>query len=51
MKMAEEILGRETVLSYVKRVTGSCTSFTKDGALLAQVRSELAEALMAATEQ
>ncbi len=51
MKMAEEVLGRETVLSYVKRITGSCTSFTKDGALLAQVRNQIAEALIAATAQ
>ncbi|MBQ4065989.1 MAG: DUF4091 domain-containing protein, partial [Clostridia bacterium] len=51
MRMAEEILGTEAVKSYVRRVTASVASYTTDPALLAQVRSELAEALMAAMEQ
>jgi len=51
MKMAEEVLGKDTVLEYVKRITTSYTEFTKDGELLAQVRAELAEALLAATAQ
>ncbi|MBQ4064539.1 MAG: DUF4091 domain-containing protein [Clostridia bacterium] len=46
--MAEEVLGRETVLTYVERITTSPTKFIKDAEVLMQVRHELAAALLAA---
>jgi len=51
MRMAEEVLGTETVKEYVRRVTTSITSYTTDPEVLAQARTALAEALMAAVEQ
>ena len=51
LRMAERVLGTEATKDYVRRITTSITSYTKDAELLAQVRNELAEALLAAMEQ
>ncbi len=51
MAMAEEVLGRETVLTYVERITTSPIQFITDADVLMQVRSELAAALLAAKAQ
>jgi len=48
MRMAEEVLGRDTVLEYVKRITTDLYTFEKDAAVLEQVKNELATALAAA---
>ncbi len=50
LSMAEEVLGRETVLTYVTRITTSLTDFTDDADLVNQIKNELAEALMATTK-
>ena len=49
MKMAEEVLGRDTVLSYVTRITTDLYTFEKDADVLEQVKTELAKALLDAT--
>jgi urease gamma subunit len=51
MKMAEEVLGREAVLEYVRRITTDLYTFEKDAAILEQVKTELAQALLNATAQ
>jgi len=51
MRMAEEILGKDTVMAYVSRITASLTDYTSDSALLEQVKTELAAALEAALAQ
>jgi len=48
LRMAEEVLGKETVMAYTKRLTTSLTEYTTDAALLAQVKAELSVALEAA---
>ena len=45
---AETVLGRDAVLEYVKRVTTGRSAYTKDAAVLMQVRNELAAAVGAA---
>jgi hypothetical protein len=47
--MAEEVLGRDTVLTYIKRITTSLTEYNSDAEVLMQVRNELAKALLDAT--
>jgi hypothetical protein len=47
--MAEEVLGRDTVLTYIKRITTSLKEYNTDAEVLMQVRSELAKALLDAT--
>ena len=47
--MAEKVLGREVVLTYITRITTSLTEFNTEAEVLMQVRNELAEALLAAT--
>ncbi len=47
--MAEDLLGRETVLKYVTHVTRSRTDYTKDDAVVMEVRNALANALLEAT--
>ncbi len=49
MRMAEKVLGKDTVMSYVEKITTSITEYTTDAELLANVRNELAEALMLAS--
>jgi hypothetical protein len=49
--MAENVLGKETVMNYTKRLTNSATAYTDDNALLEQVKNELATALEAASAQ
>ncbi len=51
MKMAEEVLGKDTVMEYVKRITTALDVFEKDAAVLEQVKTELALALLAASGQ
>jgi hypothetical protein len=48
LSMAEDVLGREAVLDYVKRLTTSKTEFTHSADELQAVKNELAAALMAA---
>jgi len=47
--MAEEVLGREEVLTYITRITTSLTEFNSEAEVLMQVRNELAQALLSAT--
>ncbi len=49
--MAEEALGRDTVLTYIKRITTSLKEYNTDAEVLMQVRNELAQALLEATAQ
>ena len=49
--MAEEVLGRETVLTYIKRITTSLSEFNTEAEVLMQVRNELAQALLNASAQ
>ncbi len=51
LRMAEKVLGKETVMEYVKRITSSLTEYTDDNALLEQVKVEIATALEAAMAQ
>jgi hypothetical protein len=51
LRMAEKVLGKETVMDYTRRLTTSLTEYTTDAALLAQVKAELATALEAALAQ
>ena len=51
IRLADEVLGRETVLTYIRQITTSITDYNKDAAVLMQVRDALAEALLAATSQ
>ncbi len=51
MRMAEEVIGKDTVMEMVERITTSISEYTTDAELLAQVRNELAEALLTATAQ
>jgi len=48
LRMAERVLGKETVMAYTERLTTSLTEYTTDAALLAQVKAELSVALEAA---
>jgi hypothetical protein len=50
-RMAEKALGKDTVMSYITRITTSLTEYTDDNALLEQVKTELAAALEAAMAQ
>jgi urease gamma subunit len=49
LRMAEEVLGKEAVMNFVKEVVSSRIDFTKDDGVLMAVRNELAAALVAAT--
>ncbi|MBQ4064848.1 MAG: DUF4091 domain-containing protein, partial [Clostridia bacterium] len=51
LRMAEKVLGKDNVMTYVKRITTSATDYTDDNALLEQVKTELATALVAAMAQ
>ncbi len=51
LRMAEDVLGSDVVKNYVRKISGSITSFTTDAERLNQVRFEIAEALLAATAQ
>ncbi len=51
LRMAEHTLGKDVAMSYVERITTAVNVYTKDAELLAQVRNELAEALLTATAQ
>ncbi len=48
LRMAEELLGKEVAMSYAERITTAVNVYTKDADLLAQVRSELGDAVEAA---
>ncbi len=51
LRMAENVLGKETVMNYTKRLTTSATEYTDDNALLEQVKNELATALEVTSAQ
>jgi hypothetical protein len=48
LAMAEELFGREAVMEYVNQVVRSRTDYTKDDAVVMQVRDALASAVQEA---
>jgi hypothetical protein len=50
LRMAEKVLGKDTVMAYTRRLTTSATEYTDDNALVEQVKTELAAALAEALQ-